>query len=215
MTDALYHIIAILVAAYGVVKGYRRGLTGLVTSVLGLAFGIVCAHIFLDGASDLVASILPDRVYARSQNYLSSNLGAGIVFFAVYLLFESITKIIRSAMDSLGSGLLNSLMGAFFCVSNYLLMLSIAYNIIVGWNPESALMRHGKADDGNIIEAVMWIAPAALGSESFSEFAHEEQLRQARKISCNHNADKNVRVMEDLGCDSVAIQGRPEFEARA
>ena len=44
-------------------------------------------------------------------------------------------------------------------------------------------MRYGRADDGNVIEAVMWIAPAALGSESFGDFAHEEQLRQARKIS--------------------------------
>lgn len=194
MTDALYHIIAIIVASYGVVKGYRRGLTGMVTSVLGLAFGIVCAHIFLDWSTEAVASILPMRVYARSQNYLCSNLGAGLVFFVVYSIFESITKIIRMAMSALGSGLLDSIIGAFFCVSNYLLMLSIVYNIIVGWNPDSALMLYGKADDGNIVEAVMWIAPAALGSESFGEFAHEEQLRQAKKISCNIYEDKNVLV---------------------
>lgn len=193
MSDALYHIIAILVAAYGVVKGYRHGLTGMVTSVLGMAFGIVCAHIFLDASTDIAASILPARVYSRSQTYLSSNLGAGVVFFVVYLLFESITKIIRAAMNTLGWGLLNSLLGALFCVSNYMLMLSIVYNVLVGWNPESALMKHGKADDGNIIEAVMWIAPAVLGSESFSEFAHKEQLRQAREISCNFNEVENVK----------------------
>ncbi len=192
MSDALYHLIAIMVAAYGVIKGYRRGLTGMVTSVLGLAFGIVCAHIFLDGASDLVASVLPARVNMRAEGYLSSNLGAGLVFFIVYSVFESITKIIRAAMGMMGFGLLNSLLGAFFCVCNYLLMLSITYNVMVGFNPESALMRHGKADDGNIIEAVMWIAPAALGSESFSEFAHEEQLRQARKISCNYQSPPGV-----------------------
>lgn len=187
MTDALFHIIAIIVAILGVVRGYRRGLTGMVTSVFGLAFGVVCAHIFCDGASEVVAGVLPSGLTERSGYYLTSNLGAGAVYFIIYYIFRSITKVIRQALESDGSGLLNSLTGAFFCVSNYLLMLSIAYNIGVGLNPSSQLMRHGRADDGNIIEAVMWIAPAALGSESFSEFALEEQLRHARTISQNGN----------------------------
>ncbi|MDE7081386.1 MAG: CvpA family protein [Muribaculaceae bacterium] len=187
MTDALFHIIAIIVAILGVVRGYRRGLTGMVTSVFGLAFGVVCAHIFCDGASEVVAGVLPSGLTERSGYYLTSNLGAGAVYFIIYYIFRSITNVIRQALESDGSGLLNSLTGAFFCVSNYLLMLSIAYNIGVGLNPSSQLMRHGRADDGNIIEAVMWIAPAALGSESFSEFALEEQLRHARTISQNGN----------------------------
>lgn len=185
MTDALFHIIAIGVAVLGVVRGYRRGLTGMVTSVFGLAFGVVCAHIFCEGAAQVVAEALPSGITGRSGYYLTSNLGAGAVYFIVYMIFRTITKVIRQALDADRSGLLNSLLGAFFCVSNYLLMLSIAYNIGVGINPAGQLMRHGRADDGNIIEAVMWIAPAALGSESFSEFALEEQLRHARTISLN------------------------------
>ena len=183
MTEAVYHIIAIVVAAYGVVRGYRRGLTGMVTSVLGMAFGVVCAHIFCDGATEIVTTVMPDWLKARSGEYLASNVGAGLVFFIVYEIFRSVTGVIRAAMGAMPSGLLNSIIGAFFCVVNYLLMLSIVYNILVGWNPESVLMRYGKADDGNIIEAVMWIAPAALGSESFAEFAHRKQLEEARKIS--------------------------------
>lgn len=183
MTDALFHIIAIFVALLGVVRGWRRGLTGLVTSVLGLAFGVVCAHIFCDAAGEIAEGILPRQLMARSGWYLASNLGAGAVYFLVFLLFSTITKVIRDALDDGSTALLNSLLGAIFCVANYLLMLSVAYNIGVGLNPEGRLMRYGRADDGNIIEAVMWIAPAALGSESFGEFAHEEQLRKARTIS--------------------------------
>lgn len=183
MTDALFHIIAIMVAILGVIRGYRRGLTGLVTSVLGLAFGIVCAHIFCEGAAEFADKILPSGLTERSGYYLTSNLGAGAVYFLVYWLFSTITKVIRTALDTGGSGLFNSILGALFCVCNYMLMLSIAYNIGVGINPSGELMRYGRADDGNIIEAVMCIAPAALGCESFAEFAHEEQLRQARTIS--------------------------------
>lgn len=193
MTDVLFHILALFVAVLGVVRGWRRGLTGMVTSVLGLAFGVVCAHIFCNAAADVVAEVLPGAVSRRSGYYLESNLGAGAVYMIVYWLFRTITKVIRQALESDGGTLLNSLIGAVFCVANYLLMLSIAYNIGVGLNPAGQLMRYGQADDGNIIEAVMWIAPAALGSESFADFAHEEQLRRARTISMgNHTAPEGV-----------------------
>lgn len=194
MTDAIYHIIAILVAVLAVIRGYRCGLTGLVTSVLGMAFGVVCSHIFLQAATEISYSLLPDSAIERGDGYLASNFGAGGVFAIVYVIFDRITFILRKAMDFLGKGLLDSLLGVAFCLANYLLMLSIAYNILVGFNPQSALMRHGKADDGNIIEAVMWIAPASLGSESFSEFAHNQQLRDAKKISSNYMEGEDVVI---------------------
>lgn len=197
MSDVIYHIIAILVAVYAVVRGFRAGLTGLVTSVLGMAFGIVCSHIFLEAMTEIVESVLPRPLLERGGMYLASNLAVGIVFGVVYSIFSIVTAIIRRAMEDFGSGLLDSLLGVAFCLVNYLLMLSIAYNILVGLNPESALMRYGKSDDGNIIEAVVWIAPAFLGSESFSEYAHEEQLREAKKISSNIRREINVEINKD------------------
>lgn len=209
MTDALYHILAIAVAAIGVIRGYRRGLTGCVTSVLGLAFGVVCAHIFCEGAASGLETLLPSGMAERGGYYLTSNLGAGLVYFGVYFLFRSVTGIIRRALDNGQSGLLNSLLGTFFCVTNYLLMLSIFYNVAIGLDPDAPLMRYGRSDDGNIIEAVVWIAPAMLGSEPFAEFAHQEQLRKARGISradivetsggadalylCNPNTNKEIQ----------------------
>lgn len=212
MTDALYHIIAICVATFAVVRGYRCGLTGLVTSVLGMAFGIVCAHIFLDASTEIACSVLPDTLLERGGDYLASNLGAGVVFAVVYSIFDAITAIIRKAMSDFGSGLLDSLLGVFFCVANYMLQLSIIYNILVGLNPESALMRHGKSDDGNIIEAVVWIAPACLGTISFDEFAHQEQLRAAKCISANYPASGGVLNMgEDTGNSYTGLSSlRPD-----
>lgn len=189
MGDAIFHIIAIIVAAWGVVVGYRQGLTGLVTSVLGMAFGVVCSHIFAEGITEMlegwVTLVFPHSAEYSGGRYLASNLGCGIVYIAVFLLFRSVTGIIRAAMAGVSSGLLNSLLGTLFCVANYLLILSVIYNVLVGMNPESSLMRYGNADDGNICSEVMWIAPACLGSESFSDFAHEHQLREAKKISMN------------------------------
>lgn len=204
MGDALFHIIALCVAALGVLRGYRRGLTGMVTCVLGMAFGIVCSHIFIEGATSVIMEWLPNGVRTRGTHYLASNLGAGMIFFIVYALFKSVTGVIRQAMENVGTGLLDSLIGAGFCLINYMLMLSIAYNILVGLNPESALMRYGRADDGNISSVVMSLAPATLGSCSFSDFAHEEQLREAKKISLNLfnpcDVIKTERIAKTVKC---------------
>lgn len=192
LDEVMFHLIAFGVAVWAIFRGYRRGLTGMVTSVLGMAFGIVCANIFADGAAELCLDLVPGGHKAPGALYLASNIGCGAVFYIVYVLFRSITGVIRAAMSLATGGLLNSLLGTAFCLFNYLLMLSIVYNVFVGLNPDSRLMHYGKADDGNICAAVMCIAPACLGSESFAEFAHEEQLREAKKISLNHLRGENV-----------------------
>ncbi len=184
--EVLFHLVALLVAVWAIFRGYRRGLTGMVTSVLGMAFGIVCANIFADGATEVCLGLFTSGSTAPGAIYLASNIGCGAIFFMVYFIFRSITGVIRAAMSLASGGLLNSLLGAAFCLFNYMLMLSIVYNVYVGMHPDSKLMRYGKADDGNICAAVMWFAPGCLGSESFSQFALEEQLREAKKISFNN-----------------------------
>ena len=56
MHAAAFHIIVIAVAAVAVVRGWRRGLSGQAASVLGFAFGTVCAHVMAPWAEAEVAS---------------------------------------------------------------------------------------------------------------------------------------------------------------
>lgn len=179
----MYPLLVIAVAIFAVVRGYRRGLTGQVTSVLGLAFGVVCAHIFIPGLQDTMQTIVGAKHYALGGDFLTTNLAGGVIYIGIYLLFRLITKILRNLSFLKSSDLLNSIIGVVFCLCNYLLMLSICLNIIVGWDPESSLMHDGKADDGNIVGLVMQIAPPVLGSDSFDDFAYQVQLRDAKKIS--------------------------------
>lgn len=189
----MYHLLVIVVALLAVVRGYRRGLTGQVTSVLGLAFGVVCTHIFLPGVSDFMEIIVGRSHYAEGGAFLTENLAALVIYCGVYLLFRSITGIVRRAAGMLGTSLLDSIIGALFCMFNYLLVLSVMLNVIVGYNPQSSLMHDGRSDDGNLINLVLCIGPATLGSESFSEFAHRMQLRDAKRISDNQIRVNGVR----------------------
>ena len=80
-------------------------------------------------------------------------------------------------------GLTGSLLGSVFCLISNMLLLSVFYNIWLGMKPHSDLMRYAKADDGNIVEAVMLLAPTLLGGESVSDLAHTLQLEEAKSIS--------------------------------
>ena len=179
----MYHLAVIILTAVAVVRGYRRGLTGQVTSVLGMAFGVVCAHIFMPGLSDMLAEILPASRLEYGGAYLTENLAVGLVFFVVYGVFRSVTGVISGLLRGLGTNLLDSLLGAIYCSTLWLSMLSMLFNVAVGWTPGSSLLHDAEADDGNVVRLVTSISPAMLGSESLADFAHEVQLREAKKIS--------------------------------
>lgn len=192
MGDAIYHIIVIAVAGLAVIKGFRSGFTGQVSGILGFAFGTVCAHVFDAEAEALMRALLPGLQGTPGSSFIYSVTSAVVVYVAVYLLFRMFTKVLRSAMQVFYVGMLDSLLGAAFCLVKYMLVVSIVYNLILCVNPSSSLLRYASADDGNVVECVMLLAPGLLGCGSVEDLAHILQLKEARKISCNITPEAGV-----------------------
>ena len=183
MSAVAYHIIVIVIAAVAVIKGFRSGFTGQVSGVLGFAFGTVCTHVFSDQAEAFMRTLFPALQGHVGSEFIYSVTSAAVVYVIVYLLFKILTKVLRSAMQVFYVGMLDRLLGAAFCLAKYMLLLSIAYNLIVCVNPSSQLMKYATSDDGNVVECVMLLAPGLLGCHSFEDFYHILQLREAKKIS--------------------------------
>lgn len=192
MSDAIYHIIVIAVAALAVIKGFRSGFTGQVSGILGFAFGTVCAHVFDEQAEGFVRMLLPGIQGRLGAAFIYSVISAVLVYVVVYMLFKMFTKVLRSAMQVFYVGMLDSLMGSVFCLVKYMLVVSIVYNLILCVNPSSPLMRYANADDGNVVECVILLAPGLLGCGSVEDLSHLIQLREAKKISCNINRAADV-----------------------
>ncbi len=57
---------------------------------------------------------------------------------------------------------------------------------IIAWN------NNASADDGNVVECVMLLAPGLLGCGSVEDLAHILQLKEAKKISCNITPEAGV-----------------------
>lgn len=185
MSEASYHIIVIVVGAVAVIKGFHSGFTGQVSGVLGFAFGTVCTHVFSDQADTFMRAVLPWLSGHVGAGFIYSVTSSALVYGAVYLFFKFFTRVLRSAMQVFYVGMLDKLLGAAFCLMKYMLVLSIVYNLIVCVDPSSPLMKCATADDGNVVEGVMLLAPGLLGCTSFEDLSHLIQLREARKISYN------------------------------
>lgn len=185
MSETGYHIIVLAVAAFSVIKGFKRGFTGQISGILGFAFGTVCAHVFEPDVEAALRAILPGVRHSAGGAFIYSVLSSVIVYSIVYTAFKMFTKVLRSAMQVFYVGMLDAILGAMFSLLKYMLLLSIVYNLLLCINPKSPLLKYASADDGNIVESVVLLAPGLLGCGSVHDLSHLIQLHEAKKISCN------------------------------
>lgn len=202
MSETGYHLIVIAVAAYAVIKGFKSGFTGQISGILGFAFGTVCAHVFEPEAEALFRTVLPGIRNAVGSAFIYSVLASVSVYCLVYMVFKLFTKVLRKAMQVFYVGMLDAIMGSMFCLLKYMTVVSIAYNLILCVNPSSTLLKYANADDGNVVEAVVLLAPGLLGCGDVCDLAHLLQIRDAKSISCN--LTPSPRVITDI----VAVQDK-------
>lgn len=169
-------------AAYSLVRGFRKGFVKQIPNFIGFCFGIVCTHIFYPPLDEMLRTILPSLAERVEGDYIYSVFAVGTIYMAVYAVVSVCTGFFRIVFRS-SPGLMGSLAGSLFCLVSNMLMLSVFYNFWLGMKPHSDLMKYAKADDGNIVEAVMLLSPALLGGESVSDLAITLQLEEAKLIS--------------------------------
>lgn len=179
----IYHILALLIAAYSIVRGYRKGMGRQTPVLIGAGFGIICAHIFGVPFENWMRDLLTTYAARPEGDFIYSTLSRGLIYIAVYELFSFITAFLRPVLSRVGTGMLGSIFGSVFCLARYMLMLSVCYNLLLCFNLKSDLMRYAATDDGNIVEGVMLVSPALLGGESVEDLAHRLQLEDAKRIS--------------------------------
>lgn len=185
ISEVGYHLVVLFVGLQALVRGFRRGLTRQVCALLGFGFGVVCAHIFADDGQRLARAVLPSIAPHPASGFIYSLMTATGIYLLVFTCFRWLTGVLDKALKVLDKGIFNSLLGSGFNCTKTLLGLSLAYNSVVGVYPSSRLMHYASASDGNLVEAVMRMAPSLLGCMSFEDLAHTLQLREARKISQN------------------------------
>lgn len=183
MSGAIYHIVVIGFSALAIFRGFKLGLVRQTSSILGLTFGAVCARVFGPLCVDFLMELLPEFIRGYNSPFVFATLSAGVIYTVVYVIVKLITGIVDFAVRVLSSGVVNSICGSVFCLLKYLVFISLIYNFLADVNPESNLLKIARDHDGNVVEGVMWVAPAMMGFPDAEELGHQLQLEQAKKIS--------------------------------
>lgn len=179
----LYALVTMTVVLLGVIAGFRKGFRRQIPTLIGLAFGVVCARLFTVPAAGFAADIYPVCCGLDEEWYVYSNLGAGIVFLAVFFIFRFATGVLGWVLRKRDKGVFDSIAGCFFCVFIYLTILSVSFNFIICFNPDTELTKLSVDGDGNIAGEVSLLSPLLLGTPSPEDLSHLLQLRDARSIS--------------------------------
>lgn len=194
MENGIYQALVLIVAFLGIIYGFRRGITGQLASLLGFGFGAVCARVFTPVYSE---SFVPwaEKIFDPHYVEIAASLLCGVcIYFVVYFIFSIASGVLRGALSVFQVGMFNRLVGAFFSLTCSLLWLSIALNLLMSMNPDSALMKYEKSDDGNMVAAVMGMTSSILGCCGAEELAHAVQLEKASAISRNFKGIENVII---------------------
>lgn len=179
----IYHLIVMSVAAFAVVRGFRRGFARQLHSVIGMAFGIVSARLLSPALYDVIYGALPSVHGHVEERFVCDTISSTIVFTSVYLVFTTVTSFLSKVMQSDERTLVDNLGGAVYQFFKWMMFVSVAFNFLLALNPESELIKCAKSDDGNAVEEVMLLAPALLGGENVEDLSHRIQLEEAKKIS--------------------------------
>lgn len=183
MWNALYHIIVIGLAVWGILTGYRKGLMRQLGSVIAVAFGIVLTIVLAPDFTPIIDGMIPDFVSGFNREFIVQTLSCTIIYVFTSGLLELVLMPLGKLMKVMPGGILDSIGGAIFRPFRYLLLISLFYNLIIDFNPSGPLTRVSRLHDGNVVEGVIKMAPGIMRFPGGEEVAHYQQLEDARKIS--------------------------------
>lgn len=147
-------IIFAVVTLYAVITGFMKGLLSQIGQIAGLIIGILASRALTPGLLAMLsvdASAEPASMFTTVLCYILVYLAA---YFSVVLVARLLKLVVRVAC----LGVLDRLGGAVFKFLKWLLIMSLAYNLLVTAYPAASPGNAG----GFIEKTVCGFAPAVL-----------------------------------------------------
>lgn len=185
MVNVVYLILVLATGFISIASGFRKGFTRQLASVLGFAFGAVASRIL---TPDYTSYFTWTSKFSQSPEFadFTANLTCAVcIYIIVFCFFSLFSVIFNKIFANFYKGMFNRLAGAFFSLLKNLLWLSIFFNLLLCFFKSSGLLNFEKSNDGNVVASVMSLTSTVLGCYGAEDFAHFNQLKDAKKISCN------------------------------
>lgn len=161
-------IIIVIAVAGGLILGYSKGAIRQVSSVVGVAAGVIACRLAGPKAVGFAASLMGNET-APDASQVATFVGYAGLFFLVWLAVWLICRILRQATHALMLGPLDGVAGAVFLSFKWLTVLSMAFNLWLLIDPDTPLF--ASALSAKVTE----LAPALFGF--IKEMATNSELK--------------------------------------
>lgn len=149
-------IVIVIILALAFISGFKRGLLQTITSLVGLVLGIYCTFHFSHFAGGFVAAAF--HWSEETTRWVSFALTFLVVIFLAHLVGKIVTKVI----DIVALGLLNKLLGGFFSVVQYALILSVIFMFFSTQNFSGYIISEEKKEQSMLYEPIASLAPMII-----------------------------------------------------
>ena len=179
--DLLIIVVFIASVLYGITRGIIRQL-GAVGGIVG---GIIACRLL---TPVIVASLLTDENSSATDQYVNNIIVNIAVFILAYFGIKYLCIVMHKVVRSLHLTPIDRVAGSIFSLFEWMLGLSLLFNLINILMPSYNLPDKSKLSDGRAVTAVMDLAPDILGGIGVSEISG---------FAINDNHDQNVNSKDN------------------
>ena len=122
--------------------------------------GIVACRLFADNVGTLVQRLMPGTFSSADSARI---VGCILLFLLVYFTVGAIASLTRKLTNALMLGWLDHLLRGIAALFKWALVLSIILNLWKAVSPDSPIFYQSKLMDGEMLPAIMNLAPWMLG----------------------------------------------------
>jgi len=155
-------IIVLIVFAGALVMGFRKGIIEQAGSLGGLVLGVAACHLWGDKAA---LWLVQNHIVTPSEGgvCVESVLGNVLLFIVVYAGVRLAAHFVKSLTHALALGFIDRLAGAAFCALEWMLVLSVLFNLWLVFRPETDFTALCPLANGHAIQSILDLGPWLLG----------------------------------------------------
>ena len=159
-----FDLVVIVIILLTLIKGFMSGLVMQIASLVGIILGAIFA-------GQLAPIIEPHLLsWTGGAPHIIAPLSFIIAFLLILMALILAGRLIQSLVDALSMSFLNRLAGALFCTAKWIIIFSIAINLLVEFDQDKRIISEEIRTESHTYSLITEIAKTVIPYLRFDWF---------------------------------------------